>query len=220
MPAPTRRLIAAAPLLLAAGLAGPALGQARKVAPARRLFPFLDRYLQIPAAQRSRFRLAYHLSRDGRPAAGVRAWYVQGEARSPILVAADGRLSPLPTLAQWREAEVELDVPADTPLGVNMSLEAVVTPAARMAAAPLAEAVDQARAAIRRAAGLMGFAAPRMAAVTLRDAGSARVELTGGREAALPLAGGHPRFEPGAHRGAEAVVCGRAPTRLLIGPAD
>lgn len=220
MPAPTRRLIAAAPLLLLTGLAGPAVGQARKVVPARRLFPFLDRYLQIPTAQRSRFRLAYHLSRDGNPAAGVRGWYVHGGARAPITVAADGRVSPLPTLAQWREAEVEFDVPADTPMGMNMSLEATVAPAARMEAAPLAEAVEQARAAIRRAAGVMGFAAPRMAAVTLRDAGSARVVLAGGREAGLPLAGGHPRFEPGAHRGAEAIVCGRAPTRLLIGPAS
>lgn len=219
MTAPTRRLIAAAPLLLAAGLAGPARAQDRKSVAVRDAFPFLDRYLQIPAAQRSRFRLAYRLTREGAPPAGLRGWYVLGEARTPVSVARDGRISPLPTLAQWRDGRLEFDLPAETRLGINLSLEPSPAPAARMEAQPLAEAVEQARAAVRRAAGVLGFAAPRLSAVILSEAGAARVVLAGGRETVLPRMQGHPCFEPGAHRGAEAVICERVPSRMLIAPA-
>lgn len=208
-----RLLLVAAPALL---LAGPALAQDRKTVAARRLFPFLDRYLGLQAGQRNRFRPAYYVSRDGAPAADLRGWIVEGGNRTPIRAAADGRLLPLPTLAQWREAEVEFDAPADAAFSISMEIAPALAPAATMPSAPLAEAVEQAQAAVRRIAGVMRFAAPRLTRVSMVGGRSGQVVLAGGGEATLPLAGGHPAFAPARHPQAQTITCARAPARLRI----
>ena len=215
---PSRRLLlVAAPALW---LAGPAFAQDRKTVAARQVFPFLDRYLALPAAQRTRFRTAYYLRREGAPAAGLRGWFVVGQARTPMRTNSEGRVSPLPTLAQWRDGELELDAPADSTFSVNMEIEPSLAPAASMPAAPLAEAVEQAQAAVRRMAGLLRFAAPRFTRVMLVGAGSGRVVLADGREAVLPTGGAHPAFAPARHPSARTIVCARAPARLRIATDD
>ncbi|MDO1557837.1 hypothetical protein Q0812_00155 [Brevundimonas sp. 2R-24] len=200
---------------IAIAAAGPALAQdAPRTVAVRRVFPYLDRYLGLPANQRDRFTLAYYVTRNDQPARGLTGYILLNGARTPITVGQDGR-APMPSLAQWRDGQIGFDVPPGTSLGVNMEMQPNVPASQAISAPALAAALEQAAVAMRRAAGVLGFAAPRLDAVILRGAGSARVE--GGAGGALPLRGGHPYFKPSDYPGAALIRASRRPERLTFG---
>lgn len=211
----TRRTLSS--LILASGLAGvagPAL--AERSVPANRILPYLDRYLTLPAGQRSHFVPAYFIQRDGAPVANLTARI--GEAR--FRTNAEGRFLPLPTLEQWRSGEMVLDVAEGERFSVQLQVLATVRRAAEMPASDLATAVSQANAAVRRAAGVLGFAVPRIDRIVLRGAREATVVDAQGRRRTLPVQQGHPTFVPSDHAGARTVACTHVPGRLLISGDD
>ena len=218
-----------ASIVLAAPAAGSATAQTKaasaaeaKRAPVKKAFPYLDAYLKIPAAERSRFALVYRLqSKNGGSPGAVRVYVHQGATRTELPVAADGQVLRLPTLAMLNDksATVSVDKPTPAPLGINMSLEATADPAAQMSAAEIAAAIDQANRGIKRAAGVVGFAVPSMGAAYFNLAGSGQVVLADGRRAALPVMGtGSPYFAPASWPGARTLVFAKAPTRVSLGP--
>ncbi|MFT4252113.1 MAG: hypothetical protein QM608_06495, partial [Caulobacter sp.] len=88
-------LVAAAFLTLAAGSV--ALAQGSKIAPADKVFSYLESFLKVPAQDRSRTRVVYGLTRDGKPAAGLKATLVEASgARTPLPINAEGRFERLP----------------------------------------------------------------------------------------------------------------------------
>lgn len=223
---------AAAALIGVAALAGPAAGaasaqakaaatQEAKQAPIKKAFPYLDAYLKIPAAERSRFTLAYRLQgKNGAPPGKIRVWVNQGATRTELPVAADGQVLRLPTLAMLNDkaATVTVDKASPAPLGIDLALESTARPAAEMSAADLAAAVDQANRGIKRAAGVVRFAVPTMGAAMFVGAGSGQVVMPDGRRSALPVVGGAPYFAPAAWPGARTVLFAKTPTRVALGP--
>jgi hypothetical protein len=216
---------AALAAVLAVAMAGGAAAQEKPKAPPQvgKAFRFLDAYLKIPAAERNRFTLSYYLRQPGDrpPPPGVRMFVVQGGQRTELPIAANGRVTH-PTLAMLTNKAATLVVDKPTPdltLGFDMELEATARPAAQMNAAELTGAIDQANRGIKRAAGVIGMVAPKMAGVKLEGAGSGEVVLADGRRAPLPVVAGAPAFMPASFPGAQTLVLARAPTRVLIGPA-
>ncbi|HEX8569222.1 MAG TPA: hypothetical protein VF699_04775 [Caulobacteraceae bacterium] len=215
-------------LAVGAPAAGPAFAQAKagaaeqaKQIPVKKAFPYLDAYLKIPAAERSRFALAYRLQSKGGGAPGkIRVWVNQGGTRTELPVAADGQVLRLPTLAMLSDkaATISVDKASAAPLGIDMSLEPTARPAAEMSAAEIAAALDQANRGIKRAAGVVRFAVPTMAAATFRGAGSGEVVMADGRRSALPLVNGSPNFAPASAPGARTLVFAKTPTRIVLGP--
>lgn len=214
---------------LAAPASGPATAQTKsaaaaeaKRAPIKKAFPYLDAYLKIPAAERSRFALAYRLqSKNGGPPGAVRVYVHQGATRTELPVAADGQILRLPALAMLNDktATISVGKPTPAPLGIDMSLEATADPATQMSAPEIAAAVDQANRGIKRAAGVVGFAVPTMGAAYFNLAGSGQVVMVDGRRAALPVMGtGSPYFAPASWPGARTLVFAKAPTRISLGP--
>ena len=67
------------------------------------MFPYLDAYLKLPAADRSRFRLAYYFRSNGKPLTAP-AWLVDGAQRQPLAVRPDGRVESDPR--PWRSWRV------------------------------------------------------------------------------------------------------------------
>ena len=215
----TRRTMAGA--ALAALAAGPALAaDPGEPIPAKKLFPYLDLYLGIPAADRSRFVMAYYLRRDGKPATGVSLTLISaGGARSPIPVGSDGRLLKTPSPADLKDGKIAL-VKTDPASKFQLSME--LQPTARVAdavpAADFAAAIVQCRTAIKAKAGVIGFAAPKIEQVVFAGVTSGTAVMADGRTAPLPLYKGMPAYDPVALPGVASLKFPKAPGRALLGP--
>lgn len=218
----------AAALLAAFALAAPLAATAQSGRPAAakkaeplklgKIFPYYETYLRIPAAERNRFQLAYFLMQSGRPAGNLPVFAVDGGVRTPIAVAPDGRMTP-PSIALLRSKTAVASFPANSAVNVQMSLLPAAAPATEMNAADLAASVEQANRAIKRAAGVVGFAVPRMGQVKFMGAGSGHAVLADGGRAPLPVVEGAPVFQPASLPNARTIVLARAPSRALLGPA-
>lgn len=199
--------------------AAPALAQAADKQPLKlsKAFAYLDKYLDIPPAQRNRFTLAYYLRLDGRPAPGLRAFIVEADGqRSQIPIDAAGRVTRLPTRAQLATASFQIQVPAEAKIGVNLQLEPSLPPASEFNVRDLEQAVAQANAGMAKAAGLIAMALPKLTGIGFVGAGSGRARLGDGREVALPVDAGDPFYSAKLVRGAVAVLLAHAPARLTF----
>jgi hypothetical protein len=180
---------------LAAAIAAAPAAAAGKQVDAKKVFPYLDAYLKLPAADRSRFRLAYYFRRDGKPLAAP-VWLVDGAARSPIPLRADGFAERLPSLAQIDRAKVEVEVEEGAKLGVSMEMEPTLAPAAMLDARELAAAFAQCETGTKKALGILAMAAPKLKGMVFHGVPSGEVEFADGRRAPLPMVNGRPVFSP------------------------
>lgn len=199
--------------------AAPALAQAKDKAPVKlsKAFAYLDKYLDIPPAQRNRFVMAYYLRLDGKPAPGLQAFIVEADGRrSQIPIDATGRVTRLPTLAQLATASFQAQVPAEAKVGMNLQLEPSLPPASEFNVRDLEQAIAQANAGMAKAAGLIAVALPKLTGIGFVGAGSGRARLGDGREVALPLDAGDPFYSARLVQGAVAVLLTHAPARLTF----
>jgi hypothetical protein len=204
-------------LILAAVLAAaatPAL--AEQTVPAGKLLPFLDKFLQVPPAERARLKLSYALRRDGQPLANLKATLVEKSGvRTSLPINGDGYFERLPTLAQIETgADIVLDVPADAKLGKFMSFGTQLKPAGEYDARELTATVNEANTVIGKAAGAMAFMAPKMTGIAFPKAEGGTIVFADGHSAPLPEFKETPYFRPADHQGAVRVKLTNTPTKV------
>lgn len=211
-----RTLVAAA---VATFAAGPVLAaDAPEGIPAKKLFPFLDLYLGIPTADRTKFVLAYYLRSNGKPATGVTLTLISaGGARSVIPVGADGRLLRTPGPADLKNGHVTIakSDPA-AKFQLNMEMQPVARLADALPAAELAASITQCRAAIKAKAGVIGFAAPKVEQVVFAGVTGGTAVMADGKTAPLPLYKGMPAYDPATLINVASLKFARTPTRALL----
>jgi hypothetical protein len=207
-------------LMLGLALAAmPALAWAEPKPPIKlsKVFPFLDKYLALPPGERNRFVLSYTFMIDGKPATGLRAAIVEADGRrAPLAFAPDGHVQRLPNAAQLASANLVVDVPAATKMGVRLGLEPLIAPAQELSAHDLELSLAQANAGMAKAGGLIAFALPKLSGVSFPGAGSGKARLANGAEVPLPVAEGAPFYDPKAFKGAATIVLARVPARLAF----
>jgi hypothetical protein len=203
--------------LIPAGLAGSAWAKTKPVE-AGKLFPYLDMYLAIPAAQRSRFVMGYFLQRDGQAATGVSLVLLgPGGQRTPLPLGPGGRILRTPSLADLKaKAQVEITAPEGSKFSLSMEMLATLRPAATLDARELAATLAQCDAAIRSKAGLLGFAAPKVKRVILKGAGSGTAINAQGVARPLPMQNGQPAYDPEQMPGIVTLNLARAPSAILL----
>lgn len=206
-----RRLIACVVL---AAVATPAM--AEKIAPAARAFPYLEKFLKTPAAERSKLRLGYVLTRDGKPLSNLKVVLIEPNGtRTPLPVNDGGGLERLPTLAQLESgAKLSLDLPEDAKVGSMLSFATQLKPASDYEAAELAATVNQAGAVITKVAGPAALLAPKMTGVSFVRAESGVAVFPDGRTQPLPRVQDAPYFRPDDFKGAVRVKLTRSPTKV------
>jgi len=204
-------------LILAAVVAvaaTPAL--AEKTAPAGKVLPFLDKFLKVPPAERSRVKLSYAIRHDGQAVPNLKATLVEKNgARTPLPVNAEGFFDRLPTLAQLEgDPIIVLDVPADMKLGSMMNFGTQLKPAIEYDVRELAATVNEANAVIGKAAGPMSFMAPKMTGIAFPKAEGGTIVFADGHTTPLPKAKDMPFFRPADHQGAVRVKLTKTPTKV------
>jgi hypothetical protein len=173
-------LVASAAITPASARAQGAAAPAERTLELKELFPFLDRYLALPAATRDGFELVYTLtSRSGGPLPTLTI--LDGARRIPVQVGASGRLEAPTDLAFLNRARVTA---SGQRAGINMQVLPRITLARRIEMAAITNCIADYDAA-RRAAGPLALAAPRLTGLAFTGVDSAEVELAGG--ARVPL---------------------------------
>jgi hypothetical protein len=208
-------IVSAAALAVAPGAA---LAADKKPTPVRKVFPYYDLYLGIPAAERSRFVMAFYLKVNGKPAGGQNLFVVMpGGARTLLTQAPDGRIVRMPTLAELKDGVLDADKksPADK-LSISMEMQPVARLGETVATADFVAALDQCNRAIKKRAGVIGFAVPKMEQVLFVGAGSGAAVLADGKTAPLPAFKGTPFYRPGELAGAQSLKFARSPARAIM----
>jgi hypothetical protein len=206
-------------LILAAALAvaaTPAL--AEKTAPADKVLPFLDKFLNVPPAERARLKLTYGIRRDGQPATNLKATLVEKSgARTLLPINGDGAFERLPTLAQLQGGpDIVFDTSPDAKLGSSMNFGTQLKPATDYETRELSATVDEANTVIGKAAGVMAFMAPKMSGIAFHKAESGVVVFADGHTAPLPVAKETPYFVPADNKGAVRVKLTKTPTKVAF----
>ena len=184
-------------------------------------FPYLAAYLQMPAAERSHFYLAFRAYRDKHPVGDVAAAIVAGNgARTPIAFDHQGIVTRVPDLATLKGGgHVEI---AGKPFQMVPELRCATPPSVRIDVSQLAAALAQVNNAVVKFAGALSLVIPKFTAAYFPDAGPAQAVMADGRTAALPAftfpsVGSVTYIEPAMLAGARTIVFARAPSRILLG---
>ncbi|HYE43769.1 MAG TPA: hypothetical protein VEA15_10285 [Caulobacteraceae bacterium] len=216
MTSSTRRAFLAA--VAATAAAGPAFAAADKTVPCDKVFPFLENYLKIPAAERNRFTVAYYLMVDGKAPKGLQGWLGTGATRTAVPIGADGKVQRLPTLAQLKaKTPLTFDGMEAAKFSINMVVEPLMRPAVEIKAAELSLAVAQAAKGAKKAAGLMAVAVPKLDRVLFKGVSAGTVVHADGKTTPMTVVKGSPVFDPEKQKTAATLRFARAPSQMLIG---
>ncbi len=201
--------------LLPLSLAGEAFAKSKAIE-ASKLFPFLDLFLGIPAADRTKFTLAYFYKvESGGPLSFT--LISPGGARTPLPIGSDGRVNRLPTLAELKaRPTVEMNAPEGSKIKGGMMMLARMAPAATLDAVELTATLAQCQRAIKAKAGLIGFAVPKIKRLVLHGAGSGTAIDARGAARPLPVAAGTPSYDPELMPGIVTLKLARAPSRIEL----
>lgn len=213
-----KRLAMTALSFVLVAAAAPAMAREKNIL-AEKIFIHLDKFLKVPAQERSRMRLGYVLLSDGKPLGGVKVVLVESNgATTPLPIGDDGEFDRLPTLAQLNgKARLVFDLPADKKFGISMGPTPVLKLAQDYDARELALTVSESNAALRKAAGPgLSLMVPKLPGIGFVGAQGGQIVYGDGRNEALPIIGGVPVFYPEAHKGATRVKLSRTPTRVAF----
>ena len=199
-------------------------GVYRNEVAAEKAFPLLKGFLALPASERDAISLNYVLRiKNGNPKEAQILLKHQGQA-TKLNILADGRISPLPTLAQMNSgARIEVSGPSTMSVAMRLRVYATAKPAKTMPAAPLIRAVDQTNRVARKVGGVLALALPKQDRVFFDGAGNGTVTLADGSTKALPktpksdvVPAGTPYFVPADHKTATSLTFDTVPKRVLI----
>jgi hypothetical protein len=189
--------------------------------PLKKLFPYLEAYLSLPPAERSRFVMAYRLLSAGKPDPSLKVVVVAGGQRTPLSLDDFGRIARLPTVAQLKMADAKAEVtgPQDRKFNLSLDIEPAMAPAAEMDAHALALASQQATIGAKKAAGVLGFAAPKLDRVVFEGAAGGQALNAQGKATALAVVKGNPVFDPARLPDARLIRFAHPPRRLRLDKA-
>lgn len=224
-------LVTSAALLLAApALATPKLppatsanGMVTQDASAVDAFPGYKGFLNLSPAERSQISVYYLLRIKRCDASKVSASLNVNGRTTPLRIAPDGRIEPLPTRAQLNSGARITTVRPES-CSVAMKLKVTTTQGLKASydAHDLAQGVDQGNSAMRKIAGILAIALDKLDRVYFIGGGDAVAVMDNGQKQPLPRTSGRsdypagtPYFVPSQMRDAARIELSRTPSNVL-----
>lgn len=198
-------------------------GVSTQTASASDAFPGLKGFLSLPASERSQIDV-YYVARIKRAnKAQVKIALIDGGRQIPLNVQGDGRITPLPTLAQLNSgAKITISGPATGSYAMKIHVRSTQPQSTTYDAAGLALGIRQGNAAVGKIAGPVSFMVKKLDRVYFVGGGNGTVEI-GGQQKSLPrttAAGeypaGTPYFQPASFPGATRIKLSHAPSSALF----
>lgn len=198
-------------------------GISTSTASASDAFPGLKGYLSLPAADRSQFSIYYVARIKRADKSQVKITLIDGAKHVPLTIHGDGRITPLPTLAQLNSgARITISGPQSGSYAMKIKVHSPQPNARTYDAAGLALGIRQGNAAVGRIAGAMSFMVKKLDRVYFVGGGSGTVDV-GGQQRPLPrteTAGeypaGTPYFVPSQYSGATRITLSSTPSVALF----
>jgi hypothetical protein len=174
-------------LMLAAATAGTAsatdqapAANGSQTSSAADLFVGLQKFLSLPASERSQVNVYYILRIKNCDASQARATLNAGGQTIPLQIAADGRVTPLPTLDQLNHgATVTTDMPATCAVGPKVRVYSTQPAGKTYDAGSLAAGLKQGNAAMSKIAGPAAVFMQKLDRIYFVGAGSGAIETNG-----------------------------------------
>ena len=181
-----RTLLTFGTALIATAAAGAAwAGTETKTVAADKVFPFITNYYGLAPADRAHFHLVYSLVTQGSKLSDI-SLSLNG---TPISIASNGVLSPLPTDAQLKaKATITYSRPAGSKFGISLGIFPNAQPQQTMDTHPLNLAIDEARRGAKSMAGLLALAVPTLDRLMIYGVASGEVKTADGQVHPLPYA--------------------------------
>ena len=201
-------------------------GISTSTASASDAFPGLKGFLSLPASERSQINVYYVARIKRADKSQVKITLVDGGRQIPLTVQGDGRITPLPTLAQLNGgAKITISGPQSGSYAMKIKVNSTQASGRTYDAAGLALGVKQGNAAVGKIAGAASFLVKKLDRVYFVGGGSGTVEV-GGQQKALPrteAAGeypaGTPYFVPSQFSGATRITLSNPASNALFDTA-
>jgi hypothetical protein len=201
-------------------------GISTSTASASDAFPGLKGFLSLPAAERSQINVYYVARIKRADKSQVKITLVDGGRQIPLSVQGDGRITPLPTLAQLNGgAKVTISGPQSGSYSMKIKVNSTQANGRTYDAAGLTLGVKQGNAAVGKIAGAASFLVKKLDRVYFVGGGSGTVEV-GGQQKVLPrteAAGeypaGTPYFVPSQYAGATRITLSNPASNALFDTA-
>jgi hypothetical protein len=197
--------------------AWPSLASAfSKTFPLTDAFPYLDKFLALPVAERSHLNLTYKMVAKAGGFGGVRIFLISPTGqKSPLNLGSTGHIEPLPSLSMLKgDYQLLVERPDTTKLGIAMDLLPAFALTSEVSPRDPIIAITQANAAIRKVAGPAGLILPKLKQVVFKGSVSGMILQASGSASPMPLLQGAPSFEPQRNPTASQIKLTKAPSAL------
>ncbi|ESQ92184.1 hypothetical protein ABAC460_04660 [Asticcacaulis sp. AC460] len=213
--------VSAAVLLSAAPVV--AQDMVTQIGKASEALPGLQKFLNLPAGERSQVNVYYNLRIKNCDTSKVTATLNSGGKATPLRIAGDGRISPLPTRDQLNGgATITMVMPKTCTVGPKIKVHSTQPAGKTYDASGLATGIKQGNAAMSKIAGAMALALKKLDRVYFVGGGDGTVEV-GGQQKPLPKTGangeypaGTPYFVPSQFPGATRITLTRPASIALF----
>jgi len=199
-------------------------GMTTHKARADQAFPMLKGFLAIPVTQRDQISLGYTLKVKNAPTSQVKIQLFDQGQLSQISIDKDGRLSPIPTLAQLqRGAEIRLTGPQKASASLRLKIYSTQGLKPTYDAQGLNRGISRGNAAAKKVAGVIASALPKLDRVYFLGAANGRLTLGNSQSVILPVTAkageypaGTPYFVASQYQDAGNLTFTKAPTQVMF----